>query len=163
MSSFVSSYFATQPIGNPRLEDRLFSMDTNQSAVPRTKVDTTRPDFTGEINHTAHTSFRWARVTMSSSEKVTEKLRENDKPPAYPVTRRRVTHFFSLFSCLPPLHFAFPPFPSAMLRLSSSSGLARSLSSPSASHPRHVFTVFHPPPPRFLQLLFANSSKDSKR
>lgn len=141
-------------------------MDTNQSAVPRTKVDTTRSDFTGEINHTAHTSFRWARgrVTMSSSEKVTEKLRENDKPPAYPVTRTRVTHFFflPLSSFPPPLHFAFPPFPSAVLRLSSSSGLARSLALISASHPRHVFTVFHPPP-RFLQLLFANSSKDSKR
>lgn len=57
--------------------------------------------------------IRWARgrVTMSSSEKVSEKPRENDKPPAYPVTRRRVTHFFffSFFFPPSPLHFAFPP------------------------------------------------------
>lgn len=79
---------------------------------------------------------------MSSSEKVTEKLRENDKPPAYPVTRTRVTHFFflPLSSFPPPLHFAFPPFPSAVLRLSSSSGLARSLA---------LIAVCESPSPRF--------------
>lgn len=69
--------------------------------------------------------IRWARgrVTMSSSEKVSEKPRENDKPPAYPVTRRRVTHFFffSFFFPLPLfiLHF-LPPSTACP---SSSSGL----------------------------------------
>lgn len=58
------------------------------------------PDFGGEINHTAHTSFGRAGLT-TPSEKVTEKLRERQTaglssytPEGYP--------FFSL-------HFALPP------------------------------------------------------
>lgn len=89
--------------------------------------------------------IRWARgrVTMSSSEKVSEKPRENDKPPAYPVTRRRVTHFFfpSLFFPLPLfiLHFAFPSLdgvPIIQLWTHSHRRLRVTL----------VSTVFHPPP-----------------
>lgn len=91
--------------------------------------------------------IRWARgrVTMSSSEKVSEKPRENDKPPAYPVTRRRVTHFFfpSLFFPLPLfiLHF----LPPSTVCPSSCSGLTliavcESPSFPPFSTLRHFYT-----------------------
>lgn len=82
---------------------------------------------------------------MSSSEKVSEKPRENDKPPAYPVTRRRVTHFFfpSLFFPLPLfiLHF----LPPSTVCPSSSSGLTliavcESPSFPPFSTLRHFYT-----------------------
>lgn len=101
--------------------------------------------------------IRWARgrVTMSSSEKVSEKPRENDKPPAYPVTRRRVTHFFffSFFFPLPLfiLHF-LPPSTACP---SSSSGLTpiAVCESPSA--------VFHPPP--HFYTFIRRCEKDWKR
>lgn len=78
------------------------------------------PDFSGEINHTAHTSFGRAGLT-TPSEKVTEKLRERQTAGLSSYTPEGYPFFPFILHSLPP---------SACL--SSSSGL----SSPSASHPR---------------------------
>lgn len=122
---------------------------------PRTKVTSARLHRRNKSRGT-YIIPRWARgrATMSSSEKVTEKPRENDKPPAYPVTRRRVTHFFFFF-----LSFFFSPSSFCISSLHRRCAHHPALdSSPSASHPRfHRF-----PPSTIFRLSFAEQSKDSK-